>query len=91
MIFRHPTRHRRQFRYPYRRRSPGLLWVLLGGAGTILGPLVGTLLMFYLVDISSEYTSAYLIVVGLALIVLVLWFPKGILGTLRDRLVPWLP
>jgi branched-chain amino acid transport system permease protein len=68
-----------------------LLWVLLGGAGTILGPLVGTLLMFYLVDISSEYTSAYLIVVGLALIVLVLWFPKGILGTLRDRLVPWLP
>jgi branched-chain amino acid transport system permease protein len=68
-----------------------LLWVLLGGAGTILGPLVGTVLMFYLVDISSEYTSAYLIVVGLALIVLVLWFPKGILGTLRDRLVPWLP
>ena len=25
-----------------------LLWVLLGGAGTVLGPLVGTALMFYL-------------------------------------------
>jgi branched-chain amino acid transport system permease protein len=68
-----------------------LLWVLLGGARTILGPLVGTLLMFYLVDVSSGYTSAYLLVVGVALIALVLWFPKGIMGTLRDRFVPWLP
>jgi branched-chain amino acid transport system permease protein len=68
-----------------------LLWVLLGGARTILGPIVGTLLMFYLVDISSGYTSAYLLVVGVALIALVLWFPKGIMGTLRDRFAPWLP
>ena len=27
-----------------------LLWVLLGGAGTMVGPFVGTLLMFYLVE-----------------------------------------
>jgi branched-chain amino acid transport system permease protein len=68
-----------------------LLWVLLGGARTILGPIVGTFLMFYLVDIASGYTSAYLLAVGVALIALVLWFPKGIMGTVRDRLVPWLP
>jgi branched-chain amino acid transport system permease protein len=68
-----------------------LLWVLLGGAGTVLGPLVGTLLMFYLVDISSGYTSAYMLMVGVALLVLVVWFPKGLLGTLRERVAPWLP
>jgi branched-chain amino acid transport system permease protein len=68
-----------------------LLWVLLGGQGTILGPLVGTALMFYAVDVSSEYTSSYMLVVGFALILLVLWFPKGILGTLRQKWVPWLP
>ena len=68
-----------------------LLWVLLGGARTVLGPLVGTLLMFYLVDVSSGYTSAYMLVVGVTLIALVLWFPKGVMGTLRERLVPWLP
>jgi branched-chain amino acid transport system permease protein len=68
-----------------------LLWVLLGGAGTVLGPLVGTLLMFYLVDVTSGYTSAYMLVVGVALLVLVVWFPKGLLGTLRERVVPWLP
>jgi branched-chain amino acid transport system permease protein len=68
-----------------------LLWVLLGGVGTTLGPLVGTVLMFYLVDLSSEYTTAYMVVVGAALVLLVLWFPRGILGSLRQRWVPWLP
>ena len=68
-----------------------LLWVLLGGVGTTLGPLVGTALMFYLIDISSDYTSSYLLVVGAVLLVLVLWFPKGILGTLRERWLSWLP
>jgi branched-chain amino acid transport system permease protein len=68
-----------------------LLWVLLGGVGTTAGPLVGTLLMFYLVDISSGYTSSYMLVVGAALLLLILWFPKGILGTLREKRIPWLP
>lgn len=63
-----------------------LLWVLLGGVGTTLGPLVGAALMFYLVDFSSEITSSYLIVVGIILVVLVVAFPKGLIGTLRDRL-----
>jgi len=68
-----------------------LLWVLLGGVGTVLGPVLGTLLMFYLVDITSEYTSAYMLAVGVALIALVLFFPKGIIGTLRDKGLKWLP
>jgi branched-chain amino acid transport system permease protein len=68
-----------------------LLWVLLGGIGTVLGPIVGTLLMFYLVDFTSEYTSAYMLVVGVALLGLVVWFPKGLLGTLREKVIPWLP
>jgi len=68
-----------------------LLWVLIGGVGTTLGPLVGTVLMFYLVDVSSEFTSSYMLVVGVALVLLVLWAPKGILGTIREKAVPWLP
>ena len=68
-----------------------LLWSLLGGIGTILGLLLGTAFMFYLVDLASGWTSAYLFVVGVALLVLVLWFPRGILGTVRARWLPWLP
>ncbi len=68
-----------------------LLWVLLGGAGTTLGPLVGTALMFYLVDLASGVTDAYLLVVGGALVALVLFAPAGILGAMRRHALPWLP
>ena len=88
-----------------------LLWVLLGGPGTTLGPLLGTVLMFYLVDYASGtimpglaglvessfgieapgLASAWLLLVGVALVLLVLFAPKGLLGTVRARMIPWLP
>jgi branched-chain amino acid transport system permease protein len=68
-----------------------LLYVLLGGAGTVLGPLLGAALMFYLIDLASSVTDAHLAVVGAALVALVLFAPKGVLGTLRDRGLRWLP
>lgn len=68
-----------------------LLWVLLGGAGIVLGPFVGTLVMFYLIDLSGGVTSATLLVVGLALVALVLFAPRGLLGLLRERAPTWLP
>jgi branched-chain amino acid transport system permease protein len=68
-----------------------LLWTLLGGAGTVVGPFFGTLAMTFLVDVTSEYTSAYLLVIGIALVLLVLFFPRGVFGTLRQRWLVWLP
>ena len=67
-----------------------ILWTLLGGTGTTIGPLIGTGLMFYLVDIASGLTSSYLLLVGAVLVILVLWFPQGIMGTIRNRWLPWL-
>jgi len=68
-----------------------MLYVLLGGAGTTIGPFLGALLMFALIEIASGLTPAYLFFVGLALVILVLFAPKGILGTLRERWIKWLP
>lgn len=68
-----------------------LLWVLLGGAGTTVGPLIGTAFAFYLVDISSGVTTAYLIVVGAAIMLLTLFAPQGIAGEIRKRVATWLP
>lgn len=68
-----------------------MLYVLMGGAGTVLGPLLGAGLMFYLVDIASGITTAYLMVVGVALVVLVLFAPRGVLGAVRERWLKWLP
>jgi branched-chain amino acid transport system permease protein len=68
-----------------------MLYVLLGGAGTTLGPLLGAVLMFALIEAASGLTSAYLFVVGAALVALVLFAPRGILGTIRERWAKWLP
>ncbi len=68
-----------------------LLWVLLGGAGTIIGPFIGTVFMFYLIDISSGLTSAYMLIAGAVLVALTLFARQGLAGELRRRLMPWLP
>ncbi len=57
-----------------------LLWVLLGGAGTVLGPFIGTLFMFYLIDLSSQVTSAYMLIAGVVLVGLTLFAPQGLAG-----------
>ena len=68
-----------------------LLWVLLGGAGTTIGPLIGAVFMFYLIDYSSGLTSAYMLVAGVVLVLLTLFARAGIAGEIRRRWAPWLP
>ena len=68
-----------------------LLWVLLGGAGTTIGPLVGTLFMFYLIDYSSGLTNAYMLIAGVVLVLLTLFARAGLVGEIRKRWVAWLP
>lgn len=68
-----------------------LLWVLLGGAGTVIGPFVGTLFMFYLIDLSSGITDAYMLVVGVILVLLTMFARSGLMGIVRERGAKWLP
>lgn len=68
-----------------------LLWVLLGGAGTVMGPFFGTLFMFYLIDLSSGITTAYMLIAGVVLVLLTLFAPQGLVGELRRRRIKWLP
>ncbi len=68
-----------------------LLYTLLGGAGTVLGPLLGTALMTWLIDVISGLTSAWAFWLGAVLVALVLFAPKGVLGWLRARIWRDLP
>ncbi len=68
-----------------------LLWVLLGGAGTVIGPFIGTLFMFYLIDLSSGITDAYMLVVGVVLVLLTMFARNGLMGIVRERWAKWLP
>ncbi|MEM6824778.1 MAG: branched-chain amino acid ABC transporter permease [Pseudomonadota bacterium] len=68
-----------------------LLWVLLGGAGTVIGPFIGTLFMFYLIDFASGLTTAYMAVAGVVLVLLTLFARQGIAGEVRRRFPGWIP
>ncbi len=59
-----------------------ILMTLLGGAGTIFGPLVGAIVFVIGKDIISTITPAWEIFLGAFFIACVLGFPKGILGTI---------
>lgn len=59
---------------------------MLGGLGTVWGPPLGATLLYFLQDIIwANLGDIHLLVLGSLLILLVLFLPEGILGTLSDR------
>lgn len=65
---------------------------VIGGIGTIEGPIVGTAIYFILQQTLARYGAWYLIVVGLIAIVVAIWWPRGVWGAvsrkIRVRLFP---
>ena len=59
--------------------------VVIGGIGTIEGPIIGTLLFFLLRETLSEFGAWYLIALGLIAVVVMLWFPGGIWGAVSRK------
>jgi branched-chain amino acid transport system permease protein len=61
----------------------GVIWTIVGGAGTLIGPPVGALLLIVLREELSIYWEHYLLIVGAIVILVVTWAPNGIMGLLR--------
>jgi branched-chain amino acid transport system permease protein len=59
--------------------------VVIGGIGTIEGPIIGTLIFFALRETLSDLGTVYLMVLGLVAIVVMLKAPKGVWGLIRAR------
>ncbi|OCA91737.1 branched-chain amino acid ABC transporter permease [Pseudobacillus wudalianchiensis] len=57
-----------------------LIMVLVGGSGTMLGPVLGSALIVILETIVSSYTSLWMLILGAVLIAFVVFFPKGMVG-----------
>jgi ABC-type branched-subunit amino acid transport system permease subunit len=59
-----------------------IIWVIVGGRGTLVGPVLGSFALFYLTTwLGTQGTVNNNLVLGLILIVFVLAVPKGILPT----------
>jgi branched-chain amino acid transport system permease protein len=60
---------------------------LLGGLGTVFGPVVGALLVVTLQNELAEQFGAWVpVIMGLTFVVCVLVFRRGIVGELQARL-----
>jgi branched-chain amino acid transport system permease protein len=58
---------------------------LLGGMGTFFGPFVGAALFLIVQDSFSLWTEHWQIYVGTIFIIFVLFFPKGVWGTILEK------
>jgi len=56
---------------------------LVGGIGTLIGPLVGSVIITFLESVVGSYTERHLFVLGLIFVVFVMFLPDGLLGLMR--------
>jgi len=66
----------------YLQSGQAVMMCLLGGMGTFFGPFVGAGVFLYLEDVTTSVTSHWMAAVGTIFMVFVLFFPKGVWGSL---------
>ena len=66
-----------------------LLMVIIGGVGTLAGATLGAAAFILLQSLVSTYTERWMLILGLAFVLFVLFAPGGIVGALRRRVGQW--
>lgn len=61
-----------------------ILYAVVGGLGTIAGPILGVFIIYPLTEIIAHFFLYVQILIGAVLILVAIFFPRGILGTLHD-------
>lgn len=62
-----------------------LVWLAVGGRGNLTGAMIGALLVSFLQSkLSESFGNMWQLVLGLVLILIVYFLPKGIIGTIQD-------
>jgi branched-chain amino acid transport system permease protein len=66
--------------------SDAMMWTIVGGAGTLLGPILGTALLMTVTDYVSSWFENHRIITGAVMVFFVLTAPQGIVGVARGWL-----
>lgn len=70
----------------YHVSGEAVVWSIIGGTGTLLGPFVGTALLILFRELVSGVWENYLIAVGALVILVVMFAPRGIVGIFNDMI-----
>jgi branched-chain amino acid transport system permease protein len=71
------------------RSIDGLVMVLLGGLQTLAGPIVGAVTFTWLHDTVARNTDYWRAMLGAIILLLVLLFPQGLAGFVKQHLQDW--
>lgn len=72
---------------PARAADPVVV-TILGGVGTLFGPIVGAIAYTGMKDLVSKFFGNWELIIGFGLVIIMLAGEKGIWGTIEDRLGP---
>jgi branched-chain amino acid transport system permease protein len=61
----------------------GVIWTIVGGTGTLIGPAIGAGLLIWLREELSVYWEHHALLVGVIVILVVTFAPKGLMGLLQ--------
>ncbi len=59
---------------------------IIGGIGTIEGPILGTIVFFVLQQTLSQYGTWYFIILGVVAMAVAIWAPRGLWGLISGKL-----
>ena len=60
-----------------------LMMVIIGGIGTLVGPILGAMVFILIQEVLSGYTEHWMIFTGLIFVIMVIFLPGGLVGTVR--------
>lgn len=63
--------------------------LILGGIGTMAGPIIGTILFFGIPEMLRVARLYRLVVLGVVIVLVALFMPQGIGGVVRERIERW--
>jgi branched-chain amino acid transport system permease protein len=70
----------------YHVSGEAVVWAIVGGAGTLFGPIIGTSLFIIIRELVSTHWEHHSLIVGMMAILVVILAPKGLVGLWRDGL-----
>ena len=68
----------------YHVSGEAVVWAIVGGAGTLFGPIVGTTLFIIVREVVSTHWEHHALIVGAVAILAVMFAPRGIVGLWND-------
>ena len=68
----------------YHVSGEAVVWAIVGGAGTLLGPVVGTTIFIIVREVVSTHWEHHSLIVGAVAILVVIFAPKGVVGLWND-------